>query len=117
EAAGCEVAIAVPGACCGLNMSSTGQLTAAKRQLTNTVNILHPYVVAGYQVVGLEASCTAPLRSDLPEVSRHTRDARTVSDQVKTVAERPTTINRETPQLNRKLMVQVHCHHYSIMGF
>src|SRR5699024_4010648 len=66
EAASCEVTIAEPGACCGLSMISTGQLTAAKRQLTNTVNILHPYIAAGYLVVGLEPSCTATLRSDLP---------------------------------------------------
>ena len=117
EAAGCEVTIAEPGACCGLTMISTGQLTAAKRQLTNTVNILHPYIEAGYLAVGLEPSCTATLRSDLTELLPDNRDAYAVADQVKTVAELLTTIDWEPPELDRKLLVQPHCHQYSIMGF
>src|SRR5699024_3921675 len=68
EAAGCDVQIAEPGICCGLTLISTGQLTAAKKKLGNTVNVLNPYVEAGYTVVGLEPSCTATLRSDLVEL-------------------------------------------------
>lgn len=117
EAAGCEVTIAEPGVCCGLTLVSTGQLTAAKRELTNTVKVLHPYVAAGYTVIGLEPSCTATLRSDLVELLPEEPGAREVSKQVKTVAELLVTLDWQPPQLDRKLLVQPHCHQYAVMGF
>ncbi|MGO1960979.1 MAG: FAD-binding and (Fe-S)-binding domain-containing protein [Yaniella sp.] len=117
EAAGCDVKIADPGICCGLTLISTGQLTAAKRKLTNTVKVLHPYVAAGYTVVGLEPSCTATLRSDLVELLPRDAAAKAVSDQVKTIAELLTSLDWQPPQLDRKLLVQPHCHQYAIMGF
>lgn len=117
EAAGCDVKIAEPGICCGLTLISTGQLTAAKRKLTNTVEVLNPYVEAGYTVVGLEPSCTATLRSDLVELLPQNPAAAAVSNQVKTVSELLTTLDWEPPQLDRKLLVQPHCHQYAIMGF
>jgi FAD/FMN-containing dehydrogenase/Fe-S oxidoreductase len=117
EAAGCDVAIAEPGVCCGLTLISTGQLTAAKRKLANTVEVLNPYVEAGYTVVGLEPSCTATLRSDLVELLPEDPAAKTVSQHVKTIAELLATLSWEPPQLERKLLVQPHCHQYAIMGF
>lgn len=117
EAAGCDVKIAEPGICCGLTLISTGQLTAAKKKLANTVNVLNPYVEAGYTVVGLEPSCTATLRSDLVELLPQDPAAKAVSQQVRTVSELLTTLDWEPPQLDRKLLVQPHCHQYAIMGF
>ena len=117
EAAGCDVQIAEPGICCGLTLISTGQLTAAKKKLANTVNVLNPYVEAGYTVVGLEPSCTATLRSDLVELLPQDPAAKAVSQQVRTVSELLTTLDWEPPQLDRKLLVQPHCHQYAIMGF
>lgn len=117
EAAGCDVAIAEPGVCCGLTLISTGQLTAAKQKLANTVEVLNPYVEAGYTVVGLEPSCTATLRSDLIELLPHEPAAEAVSKHVKTLAELLTTLKWKPPQLDRKLLVQPHCHQYAIMGF
>ena len=117
EAAGCEVTIAEPGICCGLTLVTTGQLTAAKHKLANTVEVLAPYVDDGYTIVGLEPSCTATLRSDLVELLPKDPAAHTVSRQVKTVAELLTTLDWEPPQLDSKLLVQPHCHQYAIMGF
>ena len=117
EAAGCDVKIAEPGICCGLTLISTGQLTAAKKKLANTVNVLNPYVEAGYTVVGLEPSCTATLRSYLVELLPQDPAAKAVSQQVRTVSELLTTLDWEPPQLDRKLLVQPHCHQYAIMGF
>ncbi|MDN6410339.1 MAG: FAD-binding oxidoreductase [Yaniella sp.] len=117
EAAGCEVTIAEPDICCGLTLVSTGQLPAAKRELTNTVEVLHPYVAAGYTVVGLEPSCIATLRSDLVELLPQEPGAREIAKQVKTVAELLAALDWQPPQLDRKLLIQPHCHHYAIMGF
>src|SRR5699024_7082299 len=117
EAAGCDVTIAEPDICCGLTLISTGQLTAAKQKLRQTVEALHPYVAQGYTVVGLEPSCTATLRSDLVELLHGDDAAEAVSKQVRTLAELLTSLDWEPPQLNRRLLVQPHCHQYAIMGY
>src|SRR5699024_3323089 len=62
-------------------------------------------------------SCTATLRSDLVELLPANPFAAGVSRQVKTIAELLTVMDWEPPKLNRKLLVQPHCHQYSIMGF
>lgn len=71
----------------------------------------------GYTVVGLEPSCTATLRSDLVELLPRDAAAEAVSQQVKTVSELLTSLDWQPPQLDRKLLVQPHCHQYAIMGF
>src|SRR5699024_5510840 len=68
-------------------------------------------------VIGLEPSCTATLRSDLVELLPEEPGAREVSKQVKTVAELLVTLDWQPPQLDRKLLVQPHCHQYAVMGF
>src|SRR5699024_12008316 len=105
ESACCEVTIAEPGVCCGLTLVSTGQLTAAKRELTNTVKVLHPYVAAGYTVIGLEPRCTATLRSDLVALLPSEPGAREVSKQVKTVAELLVTLEWPPPKLASNVSV------------
>src|SRR5690625_7399508 len=116
EVAGCAVTMAEPGICCGLTLVTTGQLTAAKQKLTNTVEVLAPYVADGYTIVGLEPSCTANLRSDLVALLPKDPAAHAVSRQIKTVAELLTTLDWEPPQLDRKLLVQPPCHQYARAG-
>ncbi len=67
-AAGLRVLV-VPGSpCCGLTWITTGQLGIARRVLRRTLDVLAPAVAAGLPIVGLEPSCTAALRGDLPEL-------------------------------------------------
>ena len=75
EAAGLRVGVVTQPACCGLTWVSTGQLTAARRILGHTLDVLHPYVAAGIPVVGLEPSCLATLRSDAVELTADPRAA------------------------------------------
>lgn len=117
EAAGCDVTIAQPGVCCGLTLISTGQLTAAKKQLRNTLEVLHPYIENEYTIVGLEPSCTATLRSDLVELLPDDARASAVAAKVNTLAELLTSLDWDPPQLNRQLLVQPHCHQYAITGY
>ncbi|MDQ1056526.1 FAD/FMN-containing dehydrogenase/Fe-S oxidoreductase [Arthrobacter globiformis] len=116
-AAGADVEIAGPGACCGLTLISTGQLTAAKAKLRKTLDLLIPHVREGRTVVGLEPSCTATLRSDLLELLPDDPRAAELARSVKTVAEFLTSINWTPPQVAEKLLVQPHCHQYSVMGY
>jgi Fe-S oxidoreductase len=117
EAAGCDVEVSAGKACCGLTYISTGQLDAAKVRLHRALDELAPHVQAGRTVVGLEPSCTATLRSDLVELLPRDPRAAEVAGSVKTVAEFLTGIGWEPPHSGRKLLVQPHCHHYSIMGY
>lgn len=116
-AAGCDVEIAGPGACCALTLISTGQLTAAKAKLRKTLDLLIPHVRDGRTVVGLEPSCTATLRSDLPDLLPDDPRAAELSRSIKTIAEFLTSIDWTPPHSGQKLLVQPHCHHYSIMGY
>ncbi|MEV6782425.1 FAD-binding and (Fe-S)-binding domain-containing protein [Streptomyces sp. NPDC051098] len=116
-AAGCDVEVADPGACCGLTLVSTGQLTAAKAKLRRTLDLLVPHVREGRTVVGIEPSCIATLRSDLVELIPDDPRATELSRAVRTVAEFLTSIGWTPPQAAEKLLVQPHCHHYSVMGY
>jgi len=117
SAAGCDIEIAPPGACCGLTLVSTGQLTAAKAKLRRTLDVLTPHVRAGRTVVGLEPSCTATLRSDLLELLPDDSRAVEVSGAVRTVAELLTSQGWTPPRSAERLLVQPHCHHYAVMGY
>ncbi|MEU1513936.1 FAD-binding and (Fe-S)-binding domain-containing protein [Streptomyces sp. NPDC005811] len=116
-AAGCDVEIAAPGACCGLTLVSTGQLTAAKAKLRRTLDLLLPHVRDGRTVVGIEPSCTATLRSDLVELLPDDPRAAELARSVKTVAEFVTSIGWTPPRAAERLLVQPHCHHYAVMGY
>jgi FAD/FMN-containing dehydrogenase/Fe-S oxidoreductase len=117
EAAGCDVELAADGACCGLTLISTGQLTAARAKLRTTVDLLLPHVRGGRTIVGLEPSCTATLRSDLLELLPGDPRAAEVAGAVKTVAEFLTSIDWTPPVVAEKLLAQPHCHHHAVMGF
>lgn len=117
DAAGCDTEIVAPGACCGLTLISTGQLTAAKAKLRKTIELLLPHVRAGRTVIGLEPSCTATLRSDLVELLDDDPRATELARAVKTVAEFLVDINWTPPRSAEKLLVQAHCHHYSVIGY
>ncbi|MGZ5371468.1 (Fe-S)-binding protein, partial [Aeromicrobium sp.] len=118
EDAGYDVVLAGPGACCGLTWISTGQLDTARNIVGNAVAQLHPYVVAGVPIVGLEPSCLGVLRSDAVELLDDPR-AVDVAKGVFTLAELlARTESWVAPDLSgKKVIVQPHCHHASVMGF
>jgi Fe-S oxidoreductase len=117
QAAGCDIKIAGPGACCGLTLISTGQLTAAKATLRKTLDVLHPHVVDGRTIIGLEPSCTAVLRSDLLELLPDDERARQVSARTQTVSEFLTSINWQPPTSEERILAQPHCHQNAVMGY
>jgi FAD/FMN-containing dehydrogenase/Fe-S oxidoreductase len=114
HAAGYAVDLAPPTACCALPWISTGQLGIARRVLRRTARLLH----RGVPVVGLEPSCTATLRTDLPELVPGTED---VAASVRTFAEVLTATDLESwlpagALSGRTAVGQFHCHHQSILG-
>ena len=118
EAAGLRVGVITEAACCGLTWVSTGQLTAARRILGHTLDVLHPYVARGVPVVGLEPSCLATLRSDAVELTGDPR-AVEVAAGVRTLAELLGGLPGWSPPdlTGTTVVVQPHCHHASVLGW
>lgn len=127
-AAGFEVVVAEADVCCGLTLVSTGQLDAARRRLHRLVEVLAPWSEAGVPVVGLEPSCTATLRADLPELLPGDRRAAGLARSVHTLAETlvgeggAERMERLAAGLGadlagRVVVAQPHCHHYSVFGY
>ncbi|MCX0270374.1 FAD-binding oxidoreductase [Nocardia zapadnayensis] len=105
--------------CCGLTWISTGQLDGARARLRATLGALDDHVRAGGAVIGLEPSCTAALRADLPELLPEDPRSRPVAAAVRTLAEFLTAQPDWRPPRypGRTLVVQPHCHHHSVLGF
>ncbi|MGC0141394.1 MULTISPECIES: FAD-binding and (Fe-S)-binding domain-containing protein [unclassified Pseudactinotalea] len=124
EQAGYRVETVGPGACCGLTYISTGQLDAARARLRRTMDVLGPIVASGVPVVGVEPSCTAALRSDLPDLFADDPRAHAIAKGVYTLSELLTAeaplgpADWEPPSLTgREIIAQPHCHQHAVMGY
>jgi FAD/FMN-containing dehydrogenase/Fe-S oxidoreductase len=118
EQAGQRVAVVGERVCCGLTWISTGQLDAARRIATRTLDELHPYVTAGVPVVGLEPSCLAVLRGDLVQLTDDPR-AVELARGVRTLAEHLESLPDWSPPdlTGITVVAQPHCHHASVLGW
>ena len=118
ESLGHRVTIPERRVCCGLTWISTGQLDGARKRLRGTLAALDAHVRAGGVVVGLEPSCTAALRSDLPELLPDDPRAESTARAVRTLAEFLTgdPAWRAPDRAGRTVVVQPHCHQHAIMG-
>jgi Fe-S oxidoreductase len=119
EDAGWQVQIPDEPMCCGLTWISTGQLATAKRVLRRTVKQLAPHVREGGLVVGLEPSCTAVFRADLPELFPDDQDVHRLRDHTVTLAELLTDHSDgwtvPTAVGGVRAIAQVHCHQHAVM--
>ncbi|MCP2320393.1 FAD/FMN-containing dehydrogenase [Nocardia amikacinitolerans] len=119
ESLGHRVRIPRRRVCCGLTWISTGQLDGARAKLRATLAELDEHVRAGGIVVGLEPSCTATLRADLPELLADDPRAAPTAAAVRTLAEflldHPDWQPPRRP--NSRVVVQPHCHQHSVVGF
>jgi FAD/FMN-containing dehydrogenase/Fe-S oxidoreductase len=120
EAAGYSVAIPDGPACCGLTWISTGQLDGARRQLRRTLAAINRTTVGDeVPIVGLEPSCAAVLRNDVPELLPEDPRAVAVAARTRTLAE----LLRATPGWTTPNLAgvhgvaQPHCHHHAILGW
>ena len=124
ESAGYDVMLAPSDACCGLTWITTGQLDGAKKRLTHLLERLGPLAVNGIPIVGVEPSCTAVLRDDLPDLLPDDPRAQAVAAHTFTLAELLTDERFgpgsawQPPDLSGvEIVAQPHCHHYSVMGW
>ncbi|MFD8867890.1 (Fe-S)-binding protein, partial [Streptomyces sp. NPDC059590] len=119
EAAGLRVVVPPGPVCCGLTWVSTGQLDRARSVMRRTLDVMAPALDAGLPVVGLEPSCAAALRTDLPELlgTADPRAAR-LADSVTTFAQalEDHAPDWRPPKIDRPAVGQTHCHQHAVLG-
>lgn len=117
QAAGYRPVLPDRAVCCGLTWVSTGQLAVARRVIGRALRTVAPWLSAGVPIVGLEPSCIACLRHDVPELV-NLPSARLLAQQVQPIA----TFLAERapawrpPHVGGKAVVQVHCHQQAVLG-
>lgn len=118
EAAGLRVTVPPAPVCCGLTWVSTGRLTRARKVMRRTLDAMEPALAAGLPVIGLEPSCTAALRGDVPELLPHDPRARQLAASVRTFAEALEELAPDwaPPHLDRPVAGQTHCHQHAVLG-
>jgi FAD/FMN-containing dehydrogenase/Fe-S oxidoreductase len=116
-AAGYDVVLPDRGVCCGLTWVSTGQLGVARRVLDRTLDVLVPYLADGYEVAGLEPSCTALFRGDLPALMPGDARAELLASRTFTFAELLSRAPIPFANLDVDAITQVHCHQHAVLGF
>jgi Fe-S oxidoreductase len=82
------------------------------------MEVLGPEIDSGTPIVGLEPSCVVVFRDELTELFPDLQRARKLAGQVFLLSE---FLDREVadfdiPKLNRHALVQLHCHHKSLLG-
>jgi Fe-S oxidoreductase len=119
ESAGFRVHVPRQWLCCGRPLYDYGMLDTAKRWLRRILTTLHSDIVAGTPVVGLEPSCVAVFRDELPALFPDDENALRLSRQTYHLSEflvrRAPSFN--PPVLRRKALVHGHCHHKAVMSF
>jgi Fe-S oxidoreductase len=80
------------------------------------VHVLRDEIAAGTPIVGIEPSCIAVFRDELPNLLPKDEDAKRLSKQVFTLAEFLGDRDFSPPRLERDVMYFGHCHHRSVMG-
>ncbi|MDO5726666.1 MAG: FAD-binding and (Fe-S)-binding domain-containing protein [Bowdeniella nasicola] len=116
--AGHRVYLAPERACCGLTYITTGQLDRARAAQLRLIDTLAPVAAQGIPIVGVEPSCIAAVRDDMPDLHHDDPRARLVARHVYTLAEFLTDHAEHyvAPDLSgRTIVAQPHCHHYAIM--
>jgi FAD/FMN-containing dehydrogenase/Fe-S oxidoreductase len=117
EAAGYDVLIPPRPLCCGRPLYDYGMLDLAKRQLRQILDVVRPALRAGIPVVGLEPSCVAVFRDELPNLFPEDPDAARLAKQAAMLGEFLDGEGWTPPRLERTAVVHGHCHHRSVLDF
>jgi FAD/FMN-containing dehydrogenase/Fe-S oxidoreductase len=75
ESGGYNVVVPQQPLCCGRPLFDYGMLDTAKASFERLTEALAPYVRDGVKVVGIEPSCVAAFRDELPNMFPHDEDA------------------------------------------
>lgn len=116
EAAGYQVLLPAGHVCCGRPLYDYGFLRVARRYLRRTLRQLRPELRAGTPIVGLEPSCVAVFKDELPQLLPHDEDGARLSRQAFHWAEFLEAHDVPLPRLDREAVVWGHCHQKATGG-
>ena len=118
EAAGYRVIVPRAALCCGRPLYDYGMLDTAKLFWRRTLSQLRPQLREGIPIVGLEPSCVAAFRDELPNLLPNDLDAKRLEGIVLTLSEflQKHAGDWEVPQLRRRAVVHGHCHQEATVG-
>ncbi|MGW2254631.1 FAD-binding and (Fe-S)-binding domain-containing protein [Kitasatospora sp. NPDC001660] len=117
EHLGFDVRLPAGPVCCGLTWYSTGQLGTARRVVRRSLRALDAAgLPADTPVIGLDPSCTASLREDLPRLLG--ADGRPLAQHTRTFAEflDEYAPDAPLPRIPRDAVTQTHCHQHAVLG-
>jgi FAD/FMN-containing dehydrogenase/Fe-S oxidoreductase len=117
ERAGYGVIIPEKRVCCGRPLYDWGFLDRAKKLLRETIDVLRPALDEGLAVIGLEPSCVSVFRDELLNLYPNDPYAKKLASSTLTLSEFLLREEVALPSLQRKAIVQAHCHHKSVMRF
>jgi len=120
ESVGFRVTIPPVSLCCGRPLYDYGMLGTATRLLRRILDELREDIQAGTPLIGLEPSCLAVFRDELPELFPNDLLATRLAKQSFTLSEFLTQRAPDAPLPDlggREALVQAHCHHRAVMGF
>jgi FAD/FMN-containing dehydrogenase/Fe-S oxidoreductase len=118
EAAGFRVTVPQQALCCGRPLYDYGMLDTAKLFWRRTLRELREPIRQGVPLVGIEPSCIASFRDELPNLVPRDEDAKRLTMQTLTLSEflQQRAADWDMPKLHRKAVVHGHCHQEAIMG-
>jgi Fe-S oxidoreductase len=93
-----------------------GLLDLAERYLRRSIAMVRQQVRAGIPVVGIEPSCVAVFRDELPKLLPHDDDGRRLTECASHFSEFFPTHNLEPPGLEGRALLWGHCHQKATGG-
>ena len=116
EAAGFRVLMPRGHVCCGRPLYDYGFLNVAERYLRRTLVQLRKEIREGIPILGMEPSCLAVFRDEMPKLLPNNQDANRMRENCYHWAEFFEKHNVTVPSLEGKAVVWGHCHHKATGG-
>ena len=116
EAAGYHVTMPAGHVCCGRPLYDYGFLRLARRYLRRTIDTLRDDLRAGVPVVGIEPSCVAVFKDELPKLMPEDEDGKRLTKQAFHFAEFLEREGYEPPAMTGRALLHGHCHHKATGG-
>jgi FAD/FMN-containing dehydrogenase/Fe-S oxidoreductase len=117
EDAGYRVIVPQGHLCCGRALYDYGMLDLAKQLWERTFHVLEPAIVRDVPIVGLEPSCVAAFKDELPNLYPDHHLARRLCNSTHTLAGFLHDRGYVPPTLREHAVLHGHCHHKSVLDF
>jgi Fe-S oxidoreductase len=116
ESAGWQVVLPRGHVCCGRPLYDYGFLVLARRYLRRTLRQLGPELAQGTPVVGIEPSCVAVFKDELPKLLPDEPGAARLAERAHHFAEFFERYELDVPERGGRVLLWGHCHQKATGG-